>query len=739
MNRIRPFVQSSTARAFLVAAWVAVGLPETPANELARPGNICCYYISPVDGTQQPYFLYVPDRLDPSRPAPVVFLLHGFGGRTGHAASGFFMLNWADSHGWLLVNLDGRGSQNWDDIGEDDLFLVLEDLQRATAYHPALNVDPERLYVQGCSMGGHGAFREGFRYPQRFAAVAPGAGWTTYTEFYAHWYDAWGAPRLPDYADPARLPVLETASSLKQAENGRWVWTFITFDRNDRVNPPENQDLVIEALRKGGSDRYAVREGQRGHCGSFCTRCNFQFFLGKKVDASPARVVYNTNDIRYHRAYWAALDRLRYQSQWARLEVSAGRGHFRVRTRNLLGFSLDVPRSPLGPKRSVSVRIDDGPAVRAPGQAPARFEALLDARHQIVGWTLAGAASTAASPHKRPGLSGPIGDAFRSRFLVIYGTRGGSAPPSPSNPDWTAAQKFCTEWNQWTSLHWGGQRPPADRLHDWWIPPYPFLPGAHIPTRQPLVQPIPDTAFGLETVPHDAHLVLFGDPDTNWLIAQAAPSLPLGLSGSQVRVRERLYRSESTRYLFIAPSPFVSDRYLVVARGYLSSDIDPSVFGAGNVGKDLEALPFFWPDYVVWDAGLKPARTVQDPFRHLPETFLDAGYFNENWRLDTDPPVSTVQIERLRTRRGAVPLIHVSVTAADRPGGFGVQKIEWRTRGGDWRTYTAPLEVVPSPIVTLEVRAIDRCGQFVYGPTRTPNRGRPAAGNVESPQVFVLE
>ena len=66
-------------------------------------------------------------------------------------------------------------------------------------------------------------------------------------------------------------------------------------------------------------------------------------------------------------------------------------------------------------------------------------------------------------------------------------------------------------------------------------------------------------------------------------------------------------------------------RYVVVSRGYLSSDIDPSVYTAWNVGKDLEALPFYWPDYVVWDARSEPAPTVQTPLKYLPDAFLDAG------------------------------------------------------------------------------------------------------------------
>jgi len=240
--------------------------------------------------------------------------------------------------------------------------------------------------------------------------------------------------------------------------------------------------------------------------------------------------------------------------------------------------------------------------------------------------------------------------------------------------------------------------------------------------------------FGLDTLPREANMILFGDVTSNWIIAQAAPKLPIALSPQQVTVRERVYRGDHINYFFIAPSPFTEDdRYIVISRGFLSSNIDPNIHTAGNVGKDLEALPFYWPDYVVWDARREPAPTVQSPLKYLPEAFLDAGFFDDNWSLDTEPPITTASLSKTPTS------CKVTLQAEDAPGGFGVQAIEYKLGEGKWRIYSEPLELTFKGRVELWVRAIDKCGQFVYDTSKTPNRGIPAAGNIEQPQRFIID
>ena len=46
-----------------------------------------------------------------------------------------------------------------------------------------LGVDPRRTYLTGHSMGGHGTWHLGVTYPDRFAAIAPSAGWVSMSSY----------------------------------------------------------------------------------------------------------------------------------------------------------------------------------------------------------------------------------------------------------------------------------------------------------------------------------------------------------------------------------------------------------------------------------------------------------------------------------------------------------------------------------------------------------------------------
>lgn len=713
--------------------------------QVVRAGDRLCYYLSPADGTLQPYHVYVPVSYRPSQPTPVVFSLHGFGGRTAPAGPGL-RGRWAEVNTWLLVRPDGRGSQNWDGLGEDDVFLVLADLQRDTPDHPALNIDAQRLYVEGASMGGHGAYRLATRYAGVFAAVAPVAGWTTYREFYAHWYDAYDAPHMPAYVDPARLPVLETASSLFQAENALWTWLYATYDVHDRVNPPWNARRMLRRLRGAGSVRAASRAGGGGHGASYDVARNFDFFRGKSLKLWPATVRLRTNTLRYNRAHWLTVERLRVLNRWADVEARVSGQSIHVETENVLQFGMDLSEALLDLQRPVNLTVNGQPPFSARPEPHLSVAARLDGHGRVRAWSVAAHAYPPPgrqAVRKTPALCGPIGDAFRSRFTVIYGAQAGS-PRGAAGRDREDALRFAADWNAWMTLHWGNERPPPERSRPWWQPPYPFRPGRHVHPQTPVLTPRPDTDFTLHSLPLDRNLVLFGDPASNWIVAQIADKLPLPLSlqnGGGVRVQcgARRYGGDYVNYLFIAPNPLAPDHYVVLARGYLSSRIDPKRYGARKAGKDLEALPFYWPDYVIWDARRQAGPTVQRPFRYLPDTFLEAGYFAVDWQ-----PVHRVYRPRLRVQGGMFedgvytgPLQVVAETWAA-PGGFGVSAVEYRLNDGPWQTYRDPVRLQGRGPVTVSARAVGNSGQTVYVAQGNGYRGVPASGIVSKKSSMLL-
>ena len=392
---------------------------------------------------------------------------------------------------------------------------------------------------------------------------------------------------------------------------------------------------------------------------------------------------------------------------------------------------------------TVMVQVGGCEPVEAQARPRLFFEARLDDQLGLAGWELVDSCTNAL--RKTHELAGPIDDAFRSRFTVIYGAQPGSRRAA-AGLDRDDALRFAAEWNGWMTLHWRNQRPPGKRRRDWWRQPYPFRPGPHVHPDTLLVTPRPDTDFTLATLPRDRNLVLFGDPGSNWIISHLAERLPIrvacrGQDGVRVRCGPRSYCGDHVNYFFVAPNPLAETHYVVLARGYLSSRIDADRHGARQVGKDLEALPFYWPDYVIWDARREPGPTVQAPLRYLPDTFLDAGFFGEDWQLCRDAPLPRITVEGKKVRWGdawySPARVHIAANAV--PGGFGVAGFEYRLNDGAWTEYRRPFPGAADGPVTISARARCNNGQYVYMPHGNTVRGVASPGNMSDECRMSLE
>ena len=129
-----------------------------------------------VDGKERDYGIYVPANV--AKPAPVVFLFHGGGGRPQAIARRTGMSESADKNGFIAIypagiGRDGRrgtwnvgtGPSTADDVGF--VKAILADVEKHVP------VDPKRIYATGLSMGGVFSYRLACEMSGTFAAVAP--------------------------------------------------------------------------------------------------------------------------------------------------------------------------------------------------------------------------------------------------------------------------------------------------------------------------------------------------------------------------------------------------------------------------------------------------------------------------------------------------------------------------------------------------------------------------------------
>src|SRR5262249_53294039 len=82
---------------------------------------------------------------------------------------------------------------DWEDWGRLDALEVLELAQKE------LGTDPQRTYLTGHSMGGHGVWHVGATFPDRFAALGPSSGWISF----------WTYPPVKRPDPPAGDPMRE--------------------------------------------------------------------------------------------------------------------------------------------------------------------------------------------------------------------------------------------------------------------------------------------------------------------------------------------------------------------------------------------------------------------------------------------------------------------------------------------------------------------------------------------------
>ncbi len=124
------------------------------------------------------YTMFVPSSYDPLRPTPLLLGLHG-GGRGGKdgekvVGSGPSAMNFytgiAEQRGWLAACPTALFGSWAAPVHEVFLEALLEELQLL------YNVDLNRVYLTGHSMGGFGAWYWGPKWAERWAAFAPMAG-----------------------------------------------------------------------------------------------------------------------------------------------------------------------------------------------------------------------------------------------------------------------------------------------------------------------------------------------------------------------------------------------------------------------------------------------------------------------------------------------------------------------------------------------------------------------------------
>jgi hypothetical protein len=478
-----------------------------------RTGLIELAYLSDIDGSAQPYYLYVPEKLDLAKPAPLLLFLHGYVGDLDK-------VNWfdqtvpesakqmAEKMGGMMLAPFARSNTDFEGIGERDVLRTIELAKRDYA------IDAGRVYLTGASMGASGVWTIGAHTPDAFAAIVPASGRTD--------YNLWQRVDRGVLTEFKQFLVdRDFAITLQPNFRNLPVWAF--HGEEDLLVDPEQSRRMIRAL--AGLKFDALYEefpkGDHWSCFNAYESDKLLAWLGtKKLASRPDHVSYRTYHPRFNRAYWVTIDDFAEFGKPAEIEAKVeSQWLISVRAENVARFTLNVATA-FFRQRDLQVRLPDGRLIKP----TANKDGLATFTPIQIGETPKG------DLRKRGEVSGPVYEAYQRPFCMVFGSVGDARAAEQTKAD---AGRAALEW-------------------------YDFAAGV------PRVKK--DTSVTDDDI-KQYNLILFGTPKTNRVIQRIADKLPIGIDEGKFTVGAKTYEGEKLGLAMIYPNPLNRERTVVIYSG----------------------------------------------------------------------------------------------------------------------------------------------------------------------------
>lgn len=566
-----------------------------------RRDRVILGFVSAVDGSAQPFGLIVPDGYDPAMPIRLDVVLHGSTGAGVLAFVEGFDRGDASPKGPItspfieLHPLGRLGENAYRFEGETDVDEAIAAVCRRFA------IDSRRIVLRGSSLGGVGTWQLGLKRPDRYAALGPAAGPVDTHVFAAA---PWKHFVRLEPLMPWQETLLRMVDAIDYAANAGMVPTVAVMGSEDPYIG--SHTLMEEAFAREGIPFTGFVARGEGHGLSAATREKQLQMLASPAAAGiptrPPRVRFVTWSLKFARCHW--LEVLGLERHYTRAEFDgtlASDGSVTIsKLDGITRFALDPPAGD-GPEATVTIL---GAAVSLPPRPAGSPQSALVFERRAGGWTCLGPRDAVTLTGKRPGLQGPIDDAFATRFLCVRGT---GTPWNDAAGRWAEAslRRFAWEWRR----HYLGDLPVKD-----------------------------DT----DVTPADlreANLVLFGDPGSNRLIREALPGLPLMWTKDVVAVGgvERPAADHAVQLIAPSPLPGAAGRYVVLNSGHTYHDpelrFSYMVFprlGDWAVVRCGDNPPLDPTTPIAAAAAPDASGTVQ--MKTASETVVTSGFFDEAWR-----------------------------------------------------------------------------------------------------------
>ncbi|MEN9979594.1 MAG: prolyl oligopeptidase family serine peptidase [candidate division WOR-3 bacterium] len=524
-------------------------------------------FVSRIDSSCQYYAILYPSNYDPAQNYGLILSLHGAGVEASGLAECFQPKDWA----FVVCPTNRRPyGFDWQDWGRLDAIEVLKEACNS------LPVDPDRIYLTGHSMGGHGTWHIGLTHPDLFAAIAPAAGWPSFPLYVPNFLQ-----RSIIFAEPSKLAIREMAARPDNTpaflENACNLPVFILHGSEDDNVPPIHGRTFALWLKSLGYEYVykevpGVKHWWNYPDGTVCVDDGqlMTFLKTRKRQNTPRYIRFRTADINHSgKAYWVRIDRVAVVGRDAFIEATLSDSTLKISTVNITQLTIDQKKLKIAGSR-LRVKID-GQELDLPISGKD-----ITLHRDKNGWH-PGVCRKGSITSKKPGLYGPAKEVFFSPFAIVYGTR---------NPDLTPF------------LHHSAVQ---EGLR-WWL----------------IANGTTEVYADTELLPSNRNLVLLGSDEDNIQTARIGRSLPIRIKNGRM-LFNHVDLGESLAAIVTYPNPLNPQQLVLCRFGTDSSATKLSLFW--NLIGSGTAIP----DFIIFDRRVR---------RFGWNGVRAAGFFSSDWQIE---------------------------------------------------------------------------------------------------------
>lgn len=614
-------------------AQLKAGKPEW----LDETGLVVRGYQSKIDGSVQPYGLVVPRSYSRTQREPyrLDIWCHGRGEKLTELAfidqrqrlPGEFTPRDA-----FVLHPYGRYCNAFKFAGEVDVFEALEHCKK---HYP---IDEKRLVMRGFSMGGAACWQFAVHYPDKWCAAAPGAGFAETAEFLNNFQNEQVQPTWWE------KKLWHWYNATDYAENLYHCPTVAYSGENDKQK--QAADVMAREMDKVGLKLRHIIGPKTGHAYHQEAKKEIIQVIDDIVsNVKPKNpgfyqqtifpINFTTFTLRYSKLNVVQIDGL--ENHWERANIKMKLGSafqmtwggvppnpltlFDIGTHNIQGFTINLPPSignislfdqsiaQAAVPQYVSIdgeNVEVSKTKKSDGSWIIHFRKVKEAEQsksvsslsiEKNHWKVIESLDD-GKLRKKPGLQGPIDDAFMESFLVVK--------PSDQSPHQKVNAWVDAEMNRFLG-HWRRQ----------------FRGSARVKMDKEVTEA--DIA--------NHNLIVWGVPASNSLLKKVIGKLPINWAGGQVhlpltptlspggRGGEGGFDADTHVPVLIYPNPLNPQKYIVLNSGFTFRDYDYL-----NNARQVPKLP----DWAIVDI-------TTPPNSRWPGRIAAAGFFDESWRFKDQP------------------------------------------------------------------------------------------------------